>query len=76
MRQVGADANRMDSYFLYVGEKLDLRPHCRFDTVVKQAHWDDHSHLWRVAAEGKEGLYKASARFLILCTVRASNIFT
>ena len=53
---------------------MDLRPHCRFDTVVKQAHWDDQLHLWHVTAEGNEGLYKASARHLILCTVKTSNI--
>ena len=63
----------MDSYFAYVGDKLDLRPHCRFDTVVKQARWDDQLHLWHVTAEGKEGFYKASARYLVLCTVRPSN---
>ena len=65
----------MSSYFSYVGDKLDLRPHCRFDTVVKQAHWDDRLHLWRVTAKGKDGLYKASSRYLILCTVRAPDIF-
>ncbi|KAH0835013.1 cyclohexanone monooxygenase [Lanmaoa asiatica] len=63
----------LQAYFAYVGDKLDLRQHCQFDTVVKQAHWDDQLHLWHVTAEGKEGLYKASARYLILCTVRASN---
>lgn len=53
---------------------MNLRPHCRFDSVVKQAHWDDQLHLWHVASEGKEGLYKASACYLILCTVKTSNV--
>ena len=65
----------MDSYFAYMGDKLNLRPYCRFDTVVKQAHWDDQMHLWNVTAEGKDGPYKAVARYLILCTVRELNIF-
>ena len=72
--EFGADLRRTISYFAYVGDKLDLRPHCRFDTTVKQAHWDDQLHLWHVTAEDKEGLYKASARYLILCIVRPSNI--
>ena len=76
MRRVGAlTFRRMDSYFTQVGDKLDLRPHCRFDTVVKQAHWDDQLHLWHVTAEGKEGVYKASARYLMLCIVRLSTLF-
>lgn len=64
------DLCRMDSYFAYVGDKLDIRPHCRFDTVLKRAYWDDQLHLWHIIAEGKEGLYRASARYLILCIVR------
>ncbi|KAG8216622.1 cyclohexanone monooxygenase [Butyriboletus roseoflavus] len=63
----------LQAYFTYVGDKLDLRRHCRFDTVVKQAHWDDQLHLWHVTAEGKEGLYKASARYLVLCMGFASK---
>lgn len=65
----------MDSYFAYAADRLDLRPRCRFDTVVKQAHWDDKLHIWRIMAEGKQGLYELSARYLILCTVRTFNIF-
>ncbi|KAF8550520.1 cyclohexanone monooxygenase [Imleria badia] len=63
----------LQAYFAYVGDKLDVRPHCRFDTVVKQAHWDDQLHLWHVTAEGKEGIYKAAARYLTLCTGFASK---
>ena len=57
-----------------MGDKLDLRPHCRFDTTVKQAHWDDQLYIWHITAEGKKGLYKASARYLILCIVSAPSI--
>ena len=57
-------------YFSYVGDKMDLRKDCRFDTTVKSAHWDDRLHVWHVTGEGKDGIYKASARYFIPCTVR------
>ena len=57
------------SYFAYVDGKMDVRKDCRFDTTVKSAHWDDRSHIWHVVGEGKHGVYKASARYLISCTV-------
>ncbi|KAG9311516.1 hypothetical protein JVU11DRAFT_7719 [Chiua virens] len=63
----------LQAYFMYAGEKLDLRPYCRFNTVVKQARWDDQLHCWHVIAEGKDGIYKAVSRYLILCTGFASK---
>ena len=58
------------SYFAYIDEKFDLRKDCRFDSRVKQAHWDDGLHMWRVTSNGKRGVYKTAARHLIICTVR------
>ncbi|KAG9311539.1 cyclohexanone monooxygenase [Chiua virens] len=58
----------LQAYFTYVAEKLDLRKHCRFDSPIQQAHWDDQLHLWHVTANGKDGIYSATARHLILCT--------
>ncbi|KIJ64835.1 hypothetical protein HYDPIDRAFT_131981 [Hydnomerulius pinastri MD-312] len=63
----------LQAYFAYVGDKLDLRKHCRFDSTVKSAHWDDDLHIWHVTSDGKEGLYKASGRHLIVCTGFASK---
>jgi hypothetical protein len=58
------------AYFAYVDDKLKLRKDCRFDSRVKQAHWDDQLHIWHVTSDGKDGVYKAAARHLIMCTVR------
>ncbi|KAG9311517.1 cyclohexanone monooxygenase [Chiua virens] len=66
----------LQAYFAYVGDKMELRPHCRFNTVVKQASWDDQLHCWHVTAEGKDAICKASARYLILCTGFASMPYT
>lgn len=60
-------------YFAYVDDKMDLRKDCRFDTTVKSAHWDDQLHIWHVTGKGKNDIYKASARYLISCTVRISK---
>ncbi|KAF8553191.1 cyclohexanone monooxygenase [Imleria badia] len=59
-----------------VDEKLDLRKDCRFDSRVKQAHWDDQSHVWHVTSDGKDGVYKAAARHLVMCTGFASKPYT
>ena len=56
-------------YFAYVDKKLDLRKDCRFDATVKEALWDDHTHVWHVQSDGKDGVCKAKARYLIMCTV-------
>ncbi|KAF8553192.1 cyclohexanone monooxygenase [Imleria badia] len=66
----------LQSYFAYVDEKLDLRKDCRFDSRVKQAHWDDQSHVWHVTSDGKDGVYKAAARHLVMCTGFASKPYT
>ncbi|KAG9311543.1 cyclohexanone monooxygenase [Chiua virens] len=58
----------LQAYFEYVDEKFDLRKDCRFDSSVKQAHWDDQQHIWHVTSDGKQGVYKTAARYLILCT--------
>ena len=51
-------------------DKFDLRKDCRFDSTVKQAHWDDRLHIWHIISSGKNGVCKAAARHLIMCTVR------
>ncbi|KIJ67048.1 hypothetical protein HYDPIDRAFT_85439 [Hydnomerulius pinastri MD-312] len=66
----------LQAYFKYVGDKLNLRKDCRFDSTVKSAHWDDELHSWHVTSDGKEGLYRASSRHLIVCTGFASKPYT
>jgi len=63
-------ARPLTRYFAYVDDKLKLRKDCRFDSRVKQAHWDDKLHVWHVTSDGKDGVYQAAARHLIVCTVR------
>jgi 4-hydroxyacetophenone monooxygenase len=62
------------SYFARVLEKHGLRPHCRFETEVTGAVWDEASARWRVSvrsAGGKEEVLEG--RFLI-SAVGALNI--
>ncbi|KAG6373084.1 cyclohexanone monooxygenase [Boletus reticuloceps] len=66
----------LQSYFAYVDDKMDLRKDCRFDTTVKSANWDDQLHVWHVTGEGKDSIYKASARYLVSCTGFASKPYT
>ena len=54
--------------------KLDLRKDCRFDSTVKQAHWDDRLHIWHVISNGKDGVYRVAARHLIMCMVRLALV--
>ncbi|EIW77609.1 cyclohexanone monooxygenase [Coniophora puteana RWD-64-598 SS2] len=54
------------TYFDHIDRKLGLRQHCLFNATVKSAHWDAHNHLWKVAAEGNTGIYKAKSRHIVL----------
>ncbi|KAI9458454.1 cyclohexanone monooxygenase [Boletus coccyginus] len=66
----------LQAYFAYVDDKLKLRKYCRFDSRVEQAHWDEKLHVWHVTSDGKDGMYQAAARHLIICTGFASKPYT
>ena len=53
-------------YFESVVEKHALAPHCRFDTRVTDATWDEATSRWRVRIEGPDGAEEVlDARFVI-----------
>jgi 4-hydroxyacetophenone monooxygenase len=56
----------LQQYFEHVVDKYGLRPHCRFDTEVVRASWDDESQRWRVVVRAANGQEDAiDARFVI-----------
>ena len=53
-------------YFGRIVDKFDLRPHCRFETVVTEVEWQEDRAMWRVTtreASGAEEVFEA--RFVI-----------
>jgi 4-hydroxyacetophenone monooxygenase len=53
-------------YFESVVEKHALAPHCRFDTRVTDATWDEATARWRVRIEAPDGAEEVlEARFVI-----------
>ena len=53
-------------YFTKVLDKHALRPHCRFETEVTRAEWDEDTARWRVAVRGADGREDVlDARFVI-----------
>ena len=54
------------SYFTRVLDKYALRPHCRFETEVTGAEWDESAARWRVAVRAADGRTDVlDARFVI-----------
>ncbi|KAF8438896.1 cyclohexanone monooxygenase [Boletus edulis BED1] len=66
----------LQAYFAYVDDKLNLHKDCRFNSRVTHTHWDDQLHVWHLACDGKDGVYKATARHLIMCMGFASKSYT
>ena len=59
-------APELVAYFARILDKHGLRPHCRFDTEVTAATWDDATGKWHVVlrtADGREETIEA--RFVI-----------
>ncbi|MCH2170536.1 NAD(P)/FAD-dependent oxidoreductase [Myxococcota bacterium] len=53
-------------YFTHVLDKYELRPHCRFETEVTGAEWDENSGRWRVGVRSADGSTDVlDARFVI-----------
>ena len=55
----------LQRYFEHVVDKYELRPHCRFDTEVVRAAWDDDAQLWRIVvrdAAGQDGRDRRALR--------------
>lgn len=57
-------------YFTRVLDRYELRPHCRFETEVTGAEWDEEAARWRVSVRGTDGRSGSSsevldARFMI-----------
>ena len=53
-------------YFTKVLDTYALRPHCRFETEVTGAEWDDSAARWRVAVRAADGHSDVlDARFVI-----------
>ena len=53
-------------YFTTVLDKYGLRPHCRFETEVKGALWDEEAGRWRVTVQAADGSQDVlDARFVI-----------
>jgi 4-hydroxyacetophenone monooxygenase len=56
----------LQRYFEHVVDKHGLRQHCRFDTEVVRASWDDDAQRWRVVVRDAGGQEDAiEARFVI-----------
>jgi cation diffusion facilitator CzcD-associated flavoprotein CzcO len=49
-------------YLNFVADRLNLRPHMRFDSRVRSAAWNESTRSWTVALEGGAEL---SCRFLV-----------
>ena len=56
----------LEAYFTRVLDKYELRPHCRFDTEVTGATWDEGTHRWKVDVRAADGVTETlDARFVI-----------
>jgi 4-hydroxyacetophenone monooxygenase len=56
----------LEAYFTRVLDKYELRPHCRFDTEVTGATWDEGAHRWKVDVRSADGVVETlDARFVI-----------
>ncbi len=56
----------LQQYFERVVEKYGLASHCRFDTEVTAATWDDASGRWRIEVRGADGASDTiEARFVV-----------
>ena len=54
------------AYFTKVLDKHGLRPHCRFETEVTGAEWDEAAARWRVTVRSADGAADVlDARFVI-----------
>ena len=54
-------------------DKYGLRPHCRFDTEVTGATWDESAHRWRVDVRTADGVAETlDARFVVVSTPPAA----
>jgi 4-hydroxyacetophenone monooxygenase len=53
-------------YFTKILDKYGLRPHCRFESEVKGAEWDEDTGRWRVSVKAADGTTSIlDARFVI-----------
>ena len=61
-------------YFTRVLDKYELRPHCRFETEVTGAEWDEASARWRVAVRLSGGPEEVLEGRFVISAVGSLNI--
>lgn len=62
------------SYFTHVLEKYELSSHCRFDTEVTGAKWDEEDAHWKVSVKTREGKTDAITARFVISAVGSLNI--
>lgn len=62
------------AYFTRVLDKHGLRPHCRFETEVTGAEWDEASARWRVKTRSADGQEEELEARFIISAVGSLNI--
>ena len=60
------------AYFTRVLDERELRPHCRFETEVTGAVWDEDAARWRVTVETADGERRIERRGSV---VRSEDFF-
>jgi cation diffusion facilitator CzcD-associated flavoprotein CzcO len=60
-----APQGEIRAYLEHCADKYALRPHIVFDTRAISATWDADAGLWRCVAEGPDGEFERTARFLV-----------
>jgi 4-hydroxyacetophenone monooxygenase len=61
-------------YFTRVLDKYELRPHCRFETEVTNAEWDEASARWHVSVRGPDGRTEVLEGRFVITAVGSLNI--
>jgi 4-hydroxyacetophenone monooxygenase len=62
------------AYFTRVLDKHGLRPHCRFETEVTGAEWDEASARWRVPIRSSDGREEVLEARFVISAVGSLNI--
>jgi 4-hydroxyacetophenone monooxygenase len=64
----------LEAYFARVLDTYGLRPHCRFDTEVTQATWDDRTSRWQVEIRTAGGQTETLEARFVVSGVGALNV--
>ncbi len=63
----------LQRYFQNVFEKYDIAPHCRFDTEVTSATWDERTARWTVEMRSSDGTASTLEAPIVISAVGALN---